>query len=206
MSQTVNIPEYEIHDRVPIDPTTTALIVVDMQNDFCTPEGSLFIAEAPETFDAIKRLLDLAREHSMPVFYTQDWHSPSDIEFEIWGPHAVAGTWGAEIVEPLKPQNGEHIVRKVRYDAFYGTHLDHMLRIQGIKSLIICGTVANICVHYTAASAALRWYHVIVPTDAISAITPFDKVSTCHQVASLFTGKVTTTGGIQIGSPESSGR
>ena len=58
------------------------------------------------------------------------------------------------------------VLRKVRYDAFYGTPLDHLLRLWGIDTLVICGTVANICVHYTAASAALRWYHVVIPRDA----------------------------------------
>ena len=59
------------------------------------------------------------------------------------------------------------MLRKVRYDAFYGTPLDHLLRLWGIDTLVICGTVANICVHYTAASAALRWYDVVIPRDGV---------------------------------------
>lgn len=196
-AQDVKLPEYAIHDEIQVDPKTTALIVVDMQNDFCQPDGTLFIEEAPKTFDAIAHLLAVARESGMPVFFTQDWHSEDDPEFQIWGPHARANTWGAEIVDALAPKEGEEIIRKVRYDAFYGTHLDHLLKLKGIETVIICGTVANICVHYTAASAALRWYRVIVPVDAISAITPFDKVSTCHQVTSLFTGRLTRAHGIR---------
>jgi Isochorismatase family len=60
-----------------------------------------------------------------------------------------------------------------RYDAFYGTSLDHELRVRGIETLVVCGTVANICVHYTAAGAAIRWYRVH-PVDALSALGPFD--------------------------------
>lgn len=196
----VSIPEFKIHDEIQVDPSKTALIVVDMQNDFCLPDGSLFIKEAPETFDAIEQLLTFARNNAMHIFFTQDWHSTEDPEFDIWGAHAVAGTWGAEFVDQLKPMHNEkeHVIQKVRYDAFYGTHLEHLLKLHGVETVIICGTVANICVHYTAASAALRWYNVVVPIDAISAITPFDKISTCHQVASLFTGYVTRSNGIKI--------
>jgi len=61
------------------------------------------------------------------------------------------------MIEELAPREGELIVRKVRYDAFYGTELDHMLRLWNVKTILLCGTVANICVHCTAASAALRW-------------------------------------------------
>ena len=197
-SEALVAPAYQVHDELEIDPRTTALIVVDMQNDFCRPNGALFVPEAPQTFNAIRHLLTLARGAGMPVVFTQDWHDEEDPEFAIWGRHAVGGTWGAEIVDELKPEPGEHVVRKVRYDGFYGTHLDHLLKLKGAQTLVICGTVANICVHYTAASAALRWYRVVVPVDAISALTPFDKVSTCHQVASLFTGLLTRARGIRV--------
>jgi len=63
-------------------------------------------------------------------------------------------------------------VQKVRYDAFYGTELDHTLSLW--SGIPLCGTVANICVHYTAASAALRWYDVVIAEDAVSAVEPCD--------------------------------
>jgi nicotinamidase-related amidase len=91
------------------------------------------------------------------------------------------------------------VIRKVRYDAFYGTHLDHFLRLWGVNTLIICGTVANICVHYTAASAALRWYDVIIPRDATSALDPFDLESSLRQTSFLFTGRITESKAIQVG-------
>jgi nicotinamidase-related amidase len=91
------------------------------------------------------------------------------------------------------------VIQKVRYDAFYGTSLDHFLRLWGVDTLVICGTVANICVHYTAASAALRWYDVIIPRDAVSALEPFDLESSLRQTAFLFAGKVTTTDALEVG-------
>jgi nicotinamidase-related amidase len=90
------------------------------------------------------------------------------------------------------------VIRKIRYDAFYGTPLDHLLRLWGVEELVICGTVANICVHYTAASAALRWYDVVIPRDATSALEPFDLESSLRQTAFLFAGRVTTAAGVRV--------
>jgi nicotinamidase-related amidase len=89
------------------------------------------------------------------------------------------------------------VIRKVRYDAFYGTHLDHFLRLWRVDDLIICGTVANICVHYTAASAALRWFDVVIPKDATSALDPFDLESSLRQTSFLFNGKITQSAAIK---------
>ena len=108
------------------------------------------------------------------------------------------GSWGWQIVDELTPRDGELVVQKVRYDAFYGTSLDHFLRLWKTDTLVICGTVANICVHYTAASAALRWYQVIIPRDAVSALVDFDLESSLRQTAFLFAGKVTTTDALAV--------
>ncbi|NLG68606.1 MAG: cysteine hydrolase [Firmicutes bacterium] len=196
-ARTVELPEpLPVAERVEVDPDRTALVVVDMQNDFCRPEGRLYVPDAPATIPAIQRLLTMARQHHMPVFFTQDWHAPGDPEFAIWGEHAVAGTWGARIVDELEPLASERVVQKVRDDAFSGTTLDHELRLAGADTLVICGTVANICVHYTAASAALRWYKVVIPIDAVSALTPFDMEAALRQVAFLFKGLITRSDAI----------
>ena len=110
----------------------------------------------------------------------------------------IATTFLAAIVEELAPQLSEPVLRKVRYDAFYGTHLDHLLRLWGTRTLIVCGTVANICVHYTAASAALRFYDVVVPRDAVSALEPFDLEASLRQTAFLFAGRVCDAAAISL--------
>jgi nicotinamidase-related amidase len=199
MPRTVDVPEYEIHDEVRVDPNRTALIVVDMQNDFVKEGGSLVVPDAEATIPAIRRLLDLARESGMKVVFTQDTHAEGDPEWEIWPEHVREEGWGWRIVDELAPREGDLVIRKVRYDAFYGTHLDHFLRLWGVSSLVVCGTVANICVHYTAASAALRWYDVIVPKDATSALVPFDLESSLRQIDFLFNGTITESGRIKIG-------
>jgi nicotinamidase-related amidase len=202
VARTVEVPEYEVRGEVRVDPEKTTLIVVDMQNDFVKEGGSLVVPDAEATIPAIQSLLRLARDSGMKVVFTQDTHSAGDPEWDIWPEHVEEGSWGWEIVDELAPRGDELVVRKVRYDAFYGTHLDHFLRLWGVDTLVICGTVANICVHYTAASAALRWYHVIVPKDATSALDPFDLESSLRQTAFLFNGTITETGEIKTHEPD----
>jgi nicotinamidase-related amidase len=132
----------------------------------------------------------------MRVVFSQDTHDPGDPEFDIWPAHALRGTWGWEMIDELAPREGELVVQKVRYDAFYGTELDHMLSLWNVKTILLCGTVANICVHYTAASAALRWYDVVIPKDAVSAVEPCDLEFSLRQTSWLFQGKITTSKGI----------
>lgn len=194
----LEIPEYAVESRVGVDPGTTALVIVDMQNDFVDPRGSLSVPGARETVPAIARLRDLARANDMPIVVTQDWHDKEDPEFALWGPHAIAGTWGAEVVPELAPGPRDPVIliRKLRYDAFYDTPLEDELRRRRIESLIVTGTVSNICVLHTAGSAALRWFRIIVPVDAVSALTEFDQHAAFRQIAFLYRGTLTRSGGI----------
>ncbi|MFA0759559.1 MAG: hypothetical protein PVTTEEND_000782 [Candidatus Fervidibacter sp.] len=196
--RTVTVPEYVVTDRLEVNPKTTALLIVDMQNDFVKEGGKLVVPTAKDTIPAIRQLLDLARQHGMFVAYTQDSHLPNDPEFPIWGEHCLVGTWGWEIVDELKPQPNELVVQKRRYDGFYGTTLEHDLRVAGIDTLIVTGTVANICVLHTAGSAALRWFKVIVPKDGISALTDFDMEAALRQIHFLYRGTITTADGIVV--------
>jgi Amidases related to nicotinamidase len=187
----IEIPQYNIASDVRLDSRITALIVVDMQNDFAHPKGKLFVPNSRSTIASISNLIKKAREKKAKVIYTQDWHSKNDPEFEIWGEHAVQNTWGAEIIDELKPQEDDIVIKKLRYDAFYGSSLDHILRINNIKNVIITGTVANICVLHTAGSAALRWYKIILPIDSISALNEFDYYVAIRQVDFLYKGIIT---------------
>jgi nicotinamidase-related amidase len=200
--RSIEVPEYEIHDEVRVDPAKTALVVVDMQNDFVKEGGTLVVPDAEATLSKLQDLLDLARRSGMKVIFTQDTHAEGDPEWEIWPEHVREGSWGWEIVGELTPREDELVIRKVRYDAFYGTHLDHYLRVWGVDTLVICGTVANICVHYTAASAALRWFEVVVPRDATSALDPFDLEASLRQTSFLFAGKITESKSIKTVSQE----
>lgn len=139
----------------------------------------------------IRSLLESARAAGVHIAYTQDSQVEDDPEFDVFGEHCRIGTWGWEIIEELEPQEDELICRKNRYDGFYGTWLGHFLgRIWQVKHVVIVGTVANICVAHTAASAGLRWFHIVVPANGISALTEFDQALTLRQVAWLYGGHV----------------
>jgi nicotinamidase-related amidase len=202
VARTVEVPEYEVRGEIRVNPVKTALIVVDMQNDFVKEGGNLVVPDAEGTVPVIQDLLRLARDSGMKVVFSQDTHTEGDPEWDIWPEHVEEGSWGWRIVDELTPRENELVVRKVRYDAFYGTHLDHFLRLWGVDTLVLCGTVANICVHYTAASAALRWYDVIVPKDATSALVPFDLEASLRQTAFLFAGRITESGRIKAVNPD----
>ncbi|MEO0231950.1 MAG: isochorismatase family cysteine hydrolase [candidate division WOR-3 bacterium] len=194
----VKVPEYKILEKIKVKKEESALIIIDMQNDFAKPSGKLFVPDTQKTIPFIKKILDKARKNKIKIFFTQDWHTKYDPEFKIWGEHAVAGTYGAEIIEELKPLEDEFLIKKLRYDAFFGTPLDIYLRAFNIKTLIVTGTVANICVLHTVGTACLLGYDVILPVDAISAITEFDYHFTLRQIDFLYKGKLVKSEGIEI--------
>ncbi len=194
----VEVPPYAVEDEVRVDPARTALLVIDMQNDYVARGGSLLVPDAAPTVAAIGRLLALARATRMRVVYSQDTHRRGDPEWEIWPEHCREGTWGWEIVAELAPGADDTVLRKVRHDAFYGTPLDHLLRLWAVDTVVVCGAGANCCVHYTAASAALRWYAVVIPRDAISALEPFDLETSLRQTAFVLSGQVTTADGVRV--------
>ncbi len=195
--EAVEVPELEVKESITVDPSRSAVLVIDMQNDFVRSNGKLYVPDAERTIKPIANLLEKARRSGVRVIYTQDWHFKDDPEFRIWGEHCVMGTWGADIVEELKPQPDDIVIRKRRYDAFFGTDLDYVLRhVVKADTLIVTGTVANICVLHTAGSAALNWYKVIMPIDAVSALNRFDYLASLRQVSFLYKGDLTTVDGI----------
>ena len=159
---------------MPYDPDETAVIVVDMQNGFCHPEGSLHAPASEAVVDEVSALVDRAHEAGVRVVYTRDVHPPEQFddthyydEFDRWGEHVIEGSWEARLVDELEVRPDDHVVEKHTYDAFHGTELDGWLSARGIDDLLICGTLANVCVLHTAGSAGLRDYRPVLVTDAI---------------------------------------
>jgi nicotinamidase-related amidase len=160
-----------------LDPSQTAVVVVDMQNGFCHPEGSLYAPDSEGAIDPVSDLIGTAREAGASVVFTRDVHPPEQFEdahyydeFDRWGEHVVEGSWEAELVEDLDPREDDLVVEKHTYDAFHETQLDGWLNAHGIKDLVVCGTLANVCVLHTASSAGLRDYRPILAEDAIGFI------------------------------------
>ncbi len=156
------------------DPETTALVVVDMQNGFCHPDGSLYAPGSQAAIEPVGKLIDRARGAETPVIYTRDVHPPQQFEdahyydeFDRWGEHVLEGTWEAEIVDELPVADEDHVIVKHTYDAFYQTELEGWLAAHNIDTLLFCGTLANVCVFHSAASAGLRDFKPVLVEDAL---------------------------------------
>ena len=157
-----------------IDTGSAAIVVVDMQNGFCHPEGSLYAPASEAAIDPVVDLVDRARDRGVQVVFTRDVPPPPQFddahyydEFDRWGEHVVEGTWDAELVEPLDVRDEDYVVEKHTYDAFQQTELDGWLTARRLTDLVFCGTLANVCVLHTAGSAGLRDYRPIIVEDAL---------------------------------------
>jgi nicotinamidase-related amidase len=166
-----------------LDPERTALIVVDMQNDFADPDGALYAPPSGEVVEPILQLLEEAEDENVHTVYTQDLHTDEQFEdvnyydeYQRWGEHVEEGTWGAQIVEELDSDRfADRIVQKHTYNAFHETELDGWLEAHGIDNVVICGTLANVCVLHTASGAGLRDYRPIVVEDCLGYLDESDK-------------------------------
>ncbi|MXR19254.1 cysteine hydrolase family protein [Halobacterium bonnevillei] len=160
-----------------LDADSTAVVVVDMQNGFCHPEGSLYAPASEGALDPVTDLVSRARDSDASVVYTRDVHPPGQFEdthyydeFDRWGEHVVEGSWDAQLHDDLDVREDDHVVEKHTYDAFYRTDLEGYLDAHGIRDLVICGTLANVCVLHTAGSAGLRDYRPVLVEDAVGFI------------------------------------
>jgi nicotinamidase/pyrazinamidase len=168
------------------DPTT-ALIVVDVQNDFADPSGSLSVRRATAILPRINRQIEQALGAGATVVYTQDWHPPSTPHFAkdggIWPVHCVADTWGAELHPDLvvdgetirKGSNGEDgysgfSMRDPTSGEEIPTPLEGHLRAAGIQRVVICGLATDYCVNATALDARRLGFETVVLTSAIAAV------------------------------------
>ncbi len=149
----------------------SALLVIDMLNDFIEDGGALLVPGAKRIVPRIAEIIAEARRQGVPVIYVTDTHREDDHEFRYWPPHAISGTWGGEVVGELAPQPGDYIVPKRRYSAFFGTDLDNYLRELGIKTVYLTGVLTNICVYATALDASMRNYNVKVFRDAVASLS-----------------------------------
>jgi len=162
----------DVHSLI-TNPERTALLVVDMQNDFVLPGRPI---AAPGALDAAEVIADLAtrsRRRGLPVVYTQEMHRPdfSDfgIELRFEPPHCLEGTDGPEVIDRLAPESGDiRITGKRRYDAFLGTDLDLVLRTAGVENLIVTGVCTDICVASTVQHARNLDYRCFVVREAVA--------------------------------------
>jgi nicotinamidase-related amidase len=174
-----------------VAPEHTALVVIDAQNDFCSKGGSFDrngddLSTMPAAIAACRRLIDGAHAAGVQVIYIQNQKlagnkstSPSWLRFLVARNGmakeqdlCMVGSWGAEIVDELKPEPRDIIVHKWRSSAFVATNLDMILRTNRIKSVVCCGFITQGCVESTARDAGFYDYYPVVVEDAIANYHP----------------------------------
>ena len=165
----------------------TALIVVDVQNDFADPAGSLSVARAGRILPRINEEVGAARAAGGTVVYTQDWHPETTPHFAkdggIWPVHCVADTWGAELHPDLvidgeiirKGSNGEDgysgfTMRDPVTGATIPTTLESLLRERAVSRVVICGLATDYCVNATALDARRLGFETKVLMNAVAAV------------------------------------
>ena len=181
-----------------IDPTRDALVVVDLQNDFC-PSGALAVHDGDAIVPVVNRYLERFESAGASVFLTRDWHPAVTTHFQayggIWPPHCVQGTRGAEFHPGLKPPARVEVVSKGMdptrdsYSAFHaedasGRPLPDVLAARGIRRLYVCGLATDYCVRASALDASKEGFEVVVLTDAIGAVDlkPGDGAHAIHEM------------------------
>lgn len=159
-----------------LDPVTSALILIDLQNDFVAPGAPLHSAMAHNNISKIRELTNFCRDRGMTIIYTRHAHDENGFDmglFEKIYPGLgqrkalIQGQKGAEIYNDVAPKKGDIIIRKQRYSAFFQTNLDLILRSKGIKDVAIAGATSEDCCLATARDAMYRGYRVAFLEDAI---------------------------------------
>lgn len=150
-----------------------AVIVVDMLNDFV--RGSLAFETSLKIIGPSAEFLAAARRRGWPVIYACDAHRPGlDRELELWPEHALAGTYGAQVIDELKAQPGDLMVAKRRYSGFWQTDLDMLLRELGARKLLIMGIYLPLCVRHTVGDAYNLGYDLVVVSDCVASVKDED--------------------------------
>ena len=163
-----------------VDPRQAALLVVDMQNDFCHENGALPMhggdpSMIQEMAPRLRHLIGVARKIRLPIVHVRTHHSQWTDSASWVGrfqaPYRLCypGTWGADFYEGFEPEvsdewepgRHEYVVTKHRYSGFIGTDLDQVLRSRGIETVIMTGEATNVCVETTARDAYMRDYFVV---------------------------------------------
>ena len=196
----------------------SALLIVDMQNDFVHPDGGFArcARENPErgwdmaflmgTIPQVRRLLDAFRRAGRPVIHIITTHDPAyaDAQWPHWRSgltgenrtFLIEGTWGAQIADELKPQDGEHIVIKKGYGGFSNTPLDTILRRLGVTTCVVAGVTTTVCVSTTLRGGVGHNYDMILVEDAVAETSRELHEAEVEILGRAFAAEVKTTDGV----------
>jgi ureidoacrylate peracid hydrolase len=181
------------------DPRYAALIVVDVQNDFVSPEGSAGkrgedVGAAMAMIPNLTGLIDQARRVGLTIIYIRTTHSEwTDTASWIYRTSQKSGlstcregSWGAEFYDGIAPLPSERVVIKHRYSAFINTDLNTVLKARGIQSVLVCGVATNVCVETTARDGYMYDYYVTMIDDCSAAYDAKLHMSTLENIRRHF--------------------
>jgi ureidoacrylate peracid hydrolase len=178
-----------LEGEIRLDPARTAVLIVDMLNEFCKPGGAMVLPGYELLVPPQRRLIEAARRVRCPILFIVDSHRANlrqDREFLKRTPHCLEGSWGARVIDELGPREDDIYVVKRRYSAFFGTDLDLTLKDLGIEGVVVTGVVTNICVRSTVHDAFFLGYTVVVPEDCVAATGPREQASSLYDIATHF--------------------
>ncbi len=155
------------------------MLISDMLEDFLSEGGALFCGkEARRVIPFVQERINQAHQQGFPVIYLCDAHREDDLEFKMFPKHCLEGTKGAEIIEELKKQDADIIVKKRHYSAFYQTDLEKVLKKHQVEEIEVVGVCTSICVMDTVGELRNRGYKVTVYKEGVA---DFDEEA--HQFA-----------------------
>ena len=164
-----------------------ALLVVDMLNDFLDPSGALFIGPAGrEIIPFVAAKIAEFRAQGEAVIFLCDAHDPADPEFQRFPPHAVKGSWGAQIIPELSSAPTDYRVEKHFYTGWHKTNLPELLQQLQIREAYLVGVCTSICVLETARDLSLLGYEVAVYREGVADLTPEDHEWALRRLVRLY--------------------
>jgi len=178
----------------------TGLVVIDMLNDF--QDGVLANPAAAGIVEPLKALIEAARSREdWVVVYSNDAHKPGDLEFAVFGEHAVAGSAGAQVIPEIAPRDGDEVVDKRYYSTFTETDMDTICKLHKIDRLVVVGQHTDCCIRHTSYDAYVRGMEVVVPSDATTVFEPLSETpvearqqAALDYLAGFYGARITTTG------------
>jgi biuret amidohydrolase len=185
---------------IDLSPRTPALLVVDAQNEFIVLADGDHGIPTHNTESALQNVTELlgAARGKIPVIFTQEVHRAQRVDFgrELDGDepeHCIEGSRGAELHAAVGSADGDYVVPKRRYSAFFGTDLDILLRGLGVDTVIVCGFVTDVCVHYSCVDAHQYDYRYLVVGDAAAGTSQEAHAASLRALGYLQHGSVATT-------------
>ena len=186
-------------DRKPHDPhgnapdwSKSALLLIDVINDFDFPEADQLLEFAVPMAKRIERLKQQAKQAGLPVIYVNDNFGRWQSDFKSQVEYCFKQTGrGREVVERLQPEDQDYFVLKPRHSGFYSTTLETLLDYFGVEKLIQTGLATNICVLFTANDAYMRGYELYVPRDCVASNTTEENDNALRQMEKVLKANIT---------------